>query len=166
MRSSRHVLEGALREALDPIIPSTYHVELKIPLIFACTRVGELGSALYVASESADANPSISMSDVRTIIRFCDSPDAGSVISAAGRKFLVTSVRPKYVHARCVSSIAHRGGLFLTRSQARSGYTIAVMYEAPSDVHEATDIAAAIEKEIKSLAAKEKEHGGDAKIVK
>ena len=42
------------------------------------------------------------------------------------------------------------------------------MYEAPSDVHEATDIATAIEKEIKSLAANEGEqgHGGDAGIVK
>ena len=50
-----------------------------------------------MASESADANPSISMSDVRTIIRFCDSPDAQSSRRRAESFSSLLSVQSMYM---------------------------------------------------------------------
>ena len=136
-----------VRSAIVPILPPSYHLELKLPVIFFCTRIGELGSALYLRDSGKDeVNPSLSQTDVRKLCLFSQNPTAEKILVAAGRKFLVTKARANWAHGRCLTSVRHRGGILVTRLGC--GYTLVCIYEGKSKHHDVLAISIEIEKKL------------------
>ena len=133
-----------LQSKLKPLLPSKYHFELRMPVVFVCTRIGEIGSALFTSTTASDdKDVSLTAAEARGLVAFVRHPDARRYTTASGRKFLMCSHQGRWLHGRCISSIRHRGGIII--STLTGGLVLVCVYEKPMSVYDAMAVASKIE---------------------
>ena len=136
-----------LQETLKPLLPSKYHFELRIPVVFVCTRYGEVGSALFTSTTATDdKDVTLTAEESLGLIDFVRNPDPTQLITASGRKFIVCSQQGNWFHGRCVSSTRHQGGILL--SCFKGGLILVCVYENPMTVFDAMKVASKIDEKL------------------
>ena len=165
--------EKMLVQNLRPLLPSKYQFHINGPIIFVCTRIGDIGSALFSATKDVDEQDvtfskeeAYALADrVYDLGFLSDSelerqkamnvekrlPDAESLksyITISSRKYLIVSCNKYWAHCRCASSRKHRGGLIIARLDK---LILCCLYEAPMKSSDSFNIATAIERKVKSL---------------
>ena len=165
--------EKLLVQNLRPLLPSKYQFHINGPIIFVCTRIGDIGSALFSATKDVDEQDvTFSKEEAYALAErvydlgfLSDSemerqkalnvekrqPDAESLksyVTISSRKYLIVSCNKYWIHCRCASSRKHRGGLIIARLDK---LILCCLYEAPMKSSDAFNIATAIEKKVKSL---------------
>ena len=134
----------ALQENLKPLLPSKYHFELRIPVVFVCTRIGEVGSALFTSTTATDdKDVTLTATESQGLVDFVCNPDPTKLITASGRKFVICSHQGNWFHGRCISSRRHQGGIIL--SSFKGGLILVCVYENPMTVFDAMKVASKIE---------------------
>ena len=118
------------------LLPSKYHFELRSPVVFVCTRIGEIGSALFTSTTATDdKDVTLIARESRGLMDFIRDPDASTFITASGRKFVLCSQQGAWFHGRCISSKRHRGGIII--SCFDGGLILVCVYEKPMTVFDA-----------------------------
>jgi hypothetical protein len=134
----------ALQENLKPLLPSKYHFELRNPVVFVCTRIGEVGSALFTSTTATDdKDVTLTATESQGLVDFVCNPDPTKLITASGRKFVICSHQGNWFHGRCISSRRHQGGIIL--SSFKGGLILVCVYENPMTVFDAMKVASKIE---------------------
>jgi hypothetical protein len=137
----------SLQENLKPLLPSKYHFELRIPVVFVCTRIGEIGSALFTSTTATDdKDVTLTSTESMGLVDFVRNPDTTKLITASGRKFVICSHEGKWFHGRCISSSRHQGGIIL--SCFEGGLILVCVYENPMTVFDAMKVASKIEEKL------------------
>ena len=133
-----------LQILLKPLLPSKYHFELRIPVVFVCTRIGEIGSALFTSTTATDdKDVTLTLTESIGLVDFIKDPDQKKLITASGRKFVICSQQGNWFHGRCISSTRHQGGILL--SKFTGGLILVCVYENPMTVFDAMKVASKIE---------------------
>ena len=165
--------EKELMKNLRPLLPSKYQFHITGPVIFVCTRIGEIGSALFSETKDVDEQDvTFSKEEAHELVnRVYDlgffseaeierqkemkiekqqpSPESlSSYITISMRKYLIVSCKNNWIHCRCASSCKHRGGLIVARLNKM---ILCCLYESPMKSSDAFNIAMAIEKEVKTM---------------
>ena len=134
----------ALQDKLKPLLPSKYHFELRFPVVFVCTRIGEIGSALFTSTTATDdKDVTLTSTESLGLVDFVRDPDPSKLITASGRKFVICSHQGNWFHGRCISSTRHQGGILL--SCFTGGLFLVCVYEQPMTVFDAMKVAEKIE---------------------
>ena len=132
-----------IQSRLKPLLPSKYHFELRLPVVFVCTRIGEIGSALFTSTTATDdKDVTLTASESRGLVDFVHNPDFSQFITASGRKFVMCSQQAGWFHGRCISSKRHRGGIII--SCFEGGVILVCVYEKPMTVFDAMAVVSNI----------------------
>ena len=165
--------EKEMIKSLRPLLPSKYQFHITGPIIFVCTRIGEIGSALFSETKDVDEQDvTFSKNEAHELVNrvydlgfFSDTEierrkelkiekhqpsqeSLSSYITVSSRKYLIVSCKNNWVHCRCASSCKHRGGLIIARLNK---LILCCLYESPMKSSDAFNIAMKIEAKVKTL---------------
>lgn len=172
LRATKYTEQGIV-ENLRPLLPSKYQFHIYGPILFICTRIGEIGSALFAATKDVDEQDvTLTPEEAVELVERCHrlglhskketerrkklktpftiptEEDTKAYITASGRKYLIMSQNTDFVHARCASSLKHKGGMMISRLDK---LLLVCLYESPMSSSDAVDISMKIEKTVNEL---------------
>ena len=175
LKESRAYSEDIIMGELRRLLTAKSQFKMVGPVIFVCTRIGEVGSALFKNTQDLDEQDvtlsegearhivdrvhalglySVAESErrKRMMIPVEETPeeDLRNYITASSRKYVIVSVDKgeNWLHCRCVSSLKHKGGMVISHVDK---FVLVCLYESPMSASDAVNLSIEIETKVKKM---------------